>query len=131
MELLSTSCTVHHNQGFTSNNSETKCPLIILETSCKKKKKKAAYAKWKCATEFQVQQLPQTLVRNPLHSSTPSSAEDWLLLYSHHLNCVNEHMPQKWQDETMTACHCTSEILCSEATSQKDRHTLLIIFQRH
>lgn len=91
MELLSTSHTVCSNEGFTINVSETKCALITLETSCKKKK---AVSKMEHITEFQAQQLPQTLVRNPLHSSTPSSTEDWIALYSHHLNCVNQHLAQ-------------------------------------
>lgn len=89
MELLSTSCTVHNNQGFTINISERKCGLITLETACKK----SGISKMECTTELHIQQLPQTLVRNPLHS--PTSTEDWIVLYSHYLNCVNEHVAQK------------------------------------
>lgn len=88
MELLSTSCTVHSNQSFTIIISETKCAPITLETSCKE----SGISKMECTMEFQVQQLPQILVRNPLHSSTPCSTED-LVLQSHNLNCVNEYMP--------------------------------------
>lgn len=89
--LLLWTCTAHSNPGFIISISETKCALISLETSCKK----SGISKMECTTEFQVQQLPQILVRTPSHGSTLSSTEDLTVLHNLHLNCVNEHVAQK------------------------------------